>query len=115
MILFMFLLRNLASTVERTAELLKEDATYSLEYFMAKQAESQALAGHRLNLIAAIFFPILAFASIFGMNLEHGFDHEAPWLFWLFVAIGIVIGMVLASLVFRTHKVHVEERKNKIE
>ena len=107
--------RNLASTVERTGELLKEDATYGLEYFMAKQAESQALAGHRLNLIAAIFFPILAFASIFGMNLEHGFEHKAPWLFWLFVASGIVIGMVMKLLVFRTNRVHVEERKNKIE
>ena len=107
--------RNLAATVARTGELLKEDATYGLEYFMAKQAESQALAAHRLNLIAAIFFPMLAFASIFGMNLEHGFEHKAPWLFWLFVASGIVIGMVMKFLVFRTNKVHVEDWKNKIE
>ena len=62
--------RNLAATVERTAELLKEDASYSIQHFMAKQAESQALAVRRLNLIAAIFFPILVFAAIFGMNLE---------------------------------------------
>ncbi len=107
--------RNLAATVERTAELVKEDATYGLEYFMAKQAESQALAGHRLSLIAAIFFPILVVASIFGMNLEHGFEHKAPLLFWLLVASGIVIGMVMNFVVFRTKKIHVEERKNKIE
>ena len=49
------------------------------------------------------------------MNLEHGFEHKAPWLFWLFVASGIVIGMVMKLLVFRTNRVHVEERKNKIE
>ena len=96
--------RNLAAGVERTSELLKDDAAYGLEYTMAKQAESQSLASHRLNLIAAIFFPILAFASIFGMNLEHGFEHEATWLFWLFVAVGIAIGIVMKSIVFRTKR-----------
>jgi len=106
--------RNLAATVERTAELLKEDANFSLEYFMAKQAELQSLAVHRLNLIASVFFPILAVASIFGMNLEHGFEHRATWIFWLFVTSGILIGMVMKFLIFRTNKVHVEERKNKI-
>ena len=107
--------RNLAATVERTSELLKEDVTYGLEYSMAKQTELQALASHRLNIIAAIFFPILAFASIFGMNLEHGFEHEAHWLFWLFVLFGIVIGMVMKSLIFRTDKIRVEEKKNESE
>jgi len=108
--------RNLASTVVRTAELLKEDATHSLEYFMAKQAESQALASHRLNLIAAIFFPILAFAAIFGMNLEHGFEHESIWLFWLVVVIGIVTGLVMQSLIFKTNRVSAdEERKENVE
>lgn len=96
--------RNLASTAVRTAELLKEDATHGLEYFMAKQAESQALASHRLNLIAAIFFPILAFASIFGMNLSHGYEDESPWLFWLVVIIGITTGWVMKSLVFKVSK-----------
>ena len=95
--------RNLAASVQRTSELLKDDATYGLEYAMAKQTESQALAAHRLNLIAAIFFPILAFASIFGMNLTHGFEHEGePWLFWLMVALGITIGMGMKSVVFST-------------
>jgi Mg2+ and Co2+ transporter CorA len=97
--------RNLATTVERTSELLKDDATYGLEYAMAKHAESQALASHRLNLIAAIFFPILAFASIFGMNLDNGFEHQDTWVFWLFVALGIAIGMVMKTIVFRTNPV----------
>ena len=95
--------RNLATTVERTSELLKDDATYGLEYAMAKQAESQALASHRLNLIAAIFFPILAFASIFGMNLDHGFENKDTWIFWLFVAFGIAMGMVMKTIIFRTN------------
>ena len=107
--------RNLAATVERTAELLREDATDGLEYLMAEQAELQALAGRRLNIIAAIFFPILAFASIFGMNLYHGFENKAPWLFWLFVAIGILIGMAMMFIVFKTGKGRVKEMKDKIE
>ncbi len=107
--------RNLAATVERMSELLKEEATYGLEYSMAKQAELQALASHRLNIIAAIFFPILAFASIFGMNLEHGFEHEAHWLFWLFVVFGIVIGVLMKSLVFRTSRITGDAGKRKIE
>ncbi len=103
--------RNLAANVERTAELLKDDMGYGLEYAMAKQAESQSLASHRLNLIAAIFFPILAFASIFGMNLEHGFDHDAAWIFWLFVALGIGVGVVMTAIVFRTQTIEKLRRK----
>ncbi len=94
--------RNLAASVERTSELVKDDATYGLEYTMAKQGELQALASHRLNLIAAVFFPILAFAAIFGMNLDHGFEHKPTWLFWLFVAFGIAIGLAMKSIIFRT-------------
>ena len=96
--------RNLAATVERTAELLKEESTYGIEYFTAKHAESQALAAHRLNLIAAIFFPILAVASVFGMNLDHGFENMHPAVFWGVLAAGIGIGLVLKTLVFRTNK-----------
>ena len=107
--------RNLAATVERTSDLLKEDATYGLEYLMAKQAEAQSLASHRLNLVAAIFFPILAFSSIFGMNLEHGLDPKNPLTFWLAVAVGIAIGMVMKFLVFRTKKGRVMKGERQIE
>ena len=103
--------RNLASTVVRTAELLKEDATHGLDFFMAKQAESQALAAHRLNLIAVIFFPILAFAAIFGMNLDHGFEHETPLLFWMVVVIGIVTGVVMKSLIFKAKRAISDEKE----
>ncbi len=103
--------RNLATSVERAAELLKEDATHGLEYFMAKQAETQALASHRLNLIAAIFFPILAFASIFGMNLDHGFENKTPILFWMVVVIGIVTGLMLKARVFTMGKVGIEGKR----
>ncbi|MDP6447268.1 MAG: CorA family divalent cation transporter [Pirellulaceae bacterium] len=93
--------RNFAAGVERTAELLKDDATYGLEFSMAKQAEAQALAGHRQNLITSIFFPILTFAAIFGMNLDHGLEHKPIWLFWILVMIGVSIGFMMKTLVFR--------------
>jgi Mg2+ and Co2+ transporter CorA len=93
--------RNLAATVERASELLKEDATHGLQYAMAKHAESQALAGHRLNLVAAIFFPIMAFAAIFGMNITHGLEELGrPWLFWALLVLGIFLGFVMRSIVF---------------
>ena len=103
--------RNLAGSVERISELLKDDATYGLEHTMAKQAELQAQASHRPNIIAAIFFPILAFAAIFGMNLEHGFEQKPHWFFWLFVAIGIALGIVMKSLIFRTSQVRADKKK----
>ena len=97
--------RNLATTVERTSELLKDDATFGLEYAMAKQAESQANASHRLNIIAATFFPILAFASIFGMNLDHGLEHlYSPWLFWGLLVFGISLGFIAKSLILTNEK-----------
>ncbi len=97
--------RNVAASVERTSELLKDDATYGLEYTMTKQAESQALASRRLNLIAAVFFPIMAFSSIFGMNIDHGFEHRAKWVFWLFVTGGITVGLMMTTLVFSRKKI----------
>jgi hypothetical protein len=97
--------RNLALTVERSSELLKDDTTYGIEFHMAKQAEMQALASHRLNLIASVFFPILAFSSIFGMNLDNGFEHQgAPWLFWIFVLAGIGIGLAMKTVIFNSSK-----------
>lgn len=97
--------RNLAASVERTTELLKDDVTYGIEYAMAKQAEAQSLASHRLNLIAAVFFPILSFAAIFGMNLDHGFEGKSTWVFWSFVAVGVSLGLIMKVIVFTKTKV----------
>lgn len=91
-------LRDAAGDVERTAEFLVNDAKNALEYLETKAQEEQTVlarkatdAQHRLNLIAALFFPVTALGSIFGTNLRTGLEGQAPVLFWIlfFVAFGI--------------------------
>jgi Mg2+ and Co2+ transporter CorA len=53
-------------------------------------------SGHRLNLIAATFLPITALGSLFGMQLEHGLEHEnAPWVFWGVAIAAFVLGLIV--------------------
>jgi hypothetical protein len=56
-----------------------------------------ARASHRLNLLAAFFFPIVTLCSIFGVSLEHGIDKliPPPFGFLGVIAIGLVLGFVL--------------------
>jgi Mg2+ and Co2+ transporter CorA len=51
--------------------------------------------GHRLNILAAIFFPLTAIASLFGMNLRSGLEASPTWVFWVVFLAGIVVGMVV--------------------
>lgn len=83
-------LRDLAGEAERTLELVREDAKVGLEFLLARKSEEQAeqaeriaAAGHRLNLLAAIFLPVTALGGIFGMNLRNGLEESGPALFWL--------------------------------
>lgn len=99
--------RDRAYELERAAELLYEDSKNGLDFVMARRAEEQAAAGHRmavsahrLNLMAAFFFPVATLATIFGTNMVHGFEGEsnplpAPWPFLVMVAIGIGMGLLL--------------------
>jgi hypothetical protein len=92
--------RNQAGTIERAADLLYEDAQHGLDYAIAKQTEQQALAGRRLNLMAAFFFPIATLASVFGMNLTNGIEHVAgPGLFWAVLVAGLLMGFAVTSLI----------------
>lgn len=92
--------RNQAGTIERAAELIYEDAQHGLQYATAKQVEEQARAGQRLNLLAAVFFPIATLAAVFGMNMQHGLEHLAePWLFWVILLVGIAMGLMVRSFV----------------
>ena len=88
-------LRDAANDAERAAELIATEAKSGLDFRMAQSAEEQAdrqmhmaEAGHRLNLLAALLFPITALGSLLGMNLVHGFENwNAPYTFWL-VSVG---------------------------
>lgn len=98
-------LRDAANDVERAAELVATEAKSGLDFRMAKSAEEQAErqahmaeAGHRLNLLAALFFPITALGSLLGMNLVHGFESwNAPFTFWLVSAGAFGIGWALRA------------------
>jgi hypothetical protein len=100
-------LRDRAYEIERTAELLYEDAKNGLDFATARRAEQQAeashrmeVAAHRLNLLAAFFFPLATLSTVFGVNLLHGFEQlEPPLPFLTFVAIGTLLGCILTLFV----------------
>jgi hypothetical protein len=95
-------LRDLAYETERNFALLLEDARNALQFRTARQAEEQAALGrsalaasHRLNILAALFLPLTAITSLFGMNFEAGLDRRLPWPFWVVLAAGIVLGVFI--------------------
>lgn len=98
--------RDKAAELERAVELLHADAKNGLEYMVARQAEEQAknseqllLAGHRLNMLIAIFLPLTALGSAFGMNFRHGLESiTSPLLFWGTLAGGIMLGFAVKGL-----------------
>jgi len=99
-------LRDWAYGIERTLELLYMDTKNALDFSIAKQAEEQAHIGmqavqtaHRLNILAAIFFPLTAITSIFGMNLNSGLENAGPWPFWIIFLIGISLGFIIRGWV----------------
>jgi len=102
-------LRDQSGDLERAAELLHGDAKNGLDYTVARQTEEQtrrsyemAVAAHRLNMLAAVFFPIAALTSIFGMNLAHPLETlPAPLPFWGVLAVGFVGGLMLTLAVAR--------------
>lgn len=102
-------LRDASYELERSAELLSQDAKTTLDYTVARRAEEQAqsshemaVAAHRLNLLVALFFPIATLASVFGTNLDHTLEHRwAPWPFVVLSAVGLTLGMLLAASIGR--------------
>ena len=99
-------MRDLAYEVDRNLDLLLEDARNAIQHISAREAEAQGRlarealqASHRLNTLAALFFPLTAIASIFGMNFTHGLDTRDPVLFWLVLGVGVVLGFGMKSWV----------------
>jgi hypothetical protein len=98
--------RDLASDVDRNLDLLLEDVRNALQYKMAREAEHQARlsqetvrASHRLNVLAAWFFPLTAISSVFGMNFAHGLGDHDPIMFWVILALGLGLGFAMKSWV----------------
>lgn len=97
---FLVELRDIAYDLERSYDLLLEDVRNTIAYRTAREAEEQARvsqaalrASHRLNVLAALFFPLTALASLFGMNLMHGLDPNSPAVFWGIFAGSVIVGL----------------------
>jgi hypothetical protein len=100
-------MRDQAAGIERNAELLLQDAQFGLNFTVARQAESQAASArqmaataHRLNLLAAMFLPLTALASVFGMNLHHGMDNTVG-NFALVCLGGLLLGLAVMAMLGR--------------
>jgi Mg2+ and Co2+ transporter CorA len=99
--------RDQAVEVERAVELLHADAKNGMEYMIARQAEEQAensakllTAGHRLNMLIAVFLPLTALGSAFGMNFRHGLEGiTSPILFWFTLSVGLMLGFAVKALI----------------
>lgn len=98
--------RDLAYELERNTELQLEDVRLRIQYRTAREEEKQAKAGqealrasHRLNTLAALFFPLTALASVFGMDLLHPLRQDNPLHFWFVLATGIGLGLLVKSWV----------------
>lgn len=103
---FVIEMRDVAYDLDRNLTVLMEDVRNAIQYRTAREAEAQAALGrqalqasHRLNILAALFFPLTAIASLFGMNLAHGFSEDSPAIFWTVTAGAIAVGFILLTWV----------------
>ncbi len=99
-------IRDLAYEADRNLELLLQDVRNAIDYKTARESEEQARlskealhASHRLNILAALFLPLTAITSLFGMNFHTGFESRGPVMFWVTLGIGVVLGMIIKSWV----------------
>jgi hypothetical protein len=101
--------RDRAYEIERAAELLYNETKNAMDFAVAKQAEAQtkashqmAVSAHRLNLLAAFFFPLATLSAIFGVNLLHGFEDVPPPIPILcLVGVGLISGIALMKFINR--------------
>ncbi|MCC7338021.1 MAG: hypothetical protein IT422_23265 [Pirellulaceae bacterium] len=102
--------RDRAYDISRTAELLYQDAKNSMELAVVRRAEEQAAASHkmsvsahRLNTMAAIFFPLATLGSIFGTTFTENWSwSQTTGPFLWFLVVGLVTGFGLAVFVNRS-------------
>ena len=63
------------------------------------------VAAHRLNMLAAFFFPIATLTAIFGVNLRHGYEERhVPQLFLVIIGVGLLMGLLLTLFIGRRPK-----------
>ncbi len=108
---FLIAMRDEAYEVSRNLELLLGEAKRALDHHIAKNTEVQATkaaemaaAQHKLNILAAVTFPLMSIATLMGMNLVHGFEKWPPSLYWIIVATTFIVGLLVMIWVTRKNK-----------
>ena len=101
--------RDRAYDLSRQADLLYESAKNALDVAVVRRADEQAqtsqkmmLAAHRLNILAALFFPFATLGAVFGTTLTDNWTwaHSAiPFL--LYILVGGLTGLLLTRFVSR--------------
>jgi hypothetical protein len=99
-------LRDWAYEIERNLDLIYENTKNALDYEMARRAEVQNKIGiasveasNRLNILAAIFYPLTAISCVFGMNLVSGFEDNSQSIFWGITLLAILLGFFVRQWV----------------
>ena len=94
--------RDWAESIERNLDLLYENTQNALNFSIALRGEEQnqlslksVESANRLNILAAIFLPLTALASLFGMNLKSGLAGSSIATFWSIFFLGIVSGFFM--------------------
>jgi hypothetical protein len=97
---FIITMRDRSVDIARGFELLLADARLALEYRVARSAEEQIRAAEignraqqKLNILAAIAFPIMTVSAVFGTNLRSGLENMPILAFWLVFAGGLALGL----------------------
>lgn len=123
--------RDRAYALERSAELLYGETKNALDFLVARRAEEQArssermaTAAHRLNVLAAIFFPIVTLTGVLGVDLSTvaaifrldmaslSAKGVVPTLFLGLICAGLAIGALVARSVISPPRVGSTSRAN---
>lgn len=97
--------RDQAYDMERTADIVLQDVRHDLEFAAARHEEQQtaaahqmSIAAHRLNVMAAFFFPLATISAVMGMNFVPDFKDTISPLVLLGIIVGasLVIGAIIA-------------------
>lgn len=101
--------RDRAYELSRQADLLYEDVKNGLEIALVRRADEQAqaahrmmVASHRLNMMAALFFPFATLGAVFGTTLTDNWSwSHTPWPFEAFLAANALAGLIMVIYVSR--------------
>ncbi len=99
--------RDRTGEIEYNANMLFADTRNELDFAIVKRNDEQtrnshhmARSAHRLNVLAALFFPIMTICAVFGMNLKFGLETEyVPIPFFASIVAGLIIGCLLLQAV----------------